>query len=193
LELRLKLVPGRLPPVKVWRKESVTYGGEVAVHEGSAFQALVDTEQTPGGSDWICVARAGHDGQDAPALNIRGTFDAYETYKRLDIVACDGARFVATRNSPGLCPGEHWQLLSRQGKPGRRGERGEPGPRGIPGKLGEAGPTIVAWKVERAAYLAIPVLSNGQMGPTLDLRELFAQYLSETSDWGVEISNSTSD
>jgi hypothetical protein len=31
---------------------------------------------------------------------------------------------------PGLCPGDGWQLLSRQGRLGRRGEKGEPGPRG---------------------------------------------------------------
>jgi hypothetical protein len=193
LEQRLKSVPGKLPPVKTWRKESVTYGGEVVVHEGAAYQALKDKAQTPGGSDWVCVACAGRDGHDAPALNIRGTFDTHENYKHFDIVACDGASFVATRDGPGICPGEGWRLLSRQGKSGRRGERGEPGPRGIPGKQGEAGPTIAAWKVERAAYLAIPLLSNGQEGPVLDLRELFEQYLSETSDWGVEISNAASD
>jgi hypothetical protein len=47
--------------------------------------------------------------------NIRGTFDAYETYKQLDKVACDGASFIATRDDPGVCPGENWQLLFREG------------------------------------------------------------------------------
>jgi hypothetical protein len=192
LEQRIKSVPGRLPSVKVWRPEIVVYEGEIAIHEGSAYQALRDTAQTPGGSEWVIVARAGHDGRDAMTLNVRGTFDAYQTYKRLDIVACDGASFVATRDDPGLCPGENWQLLSRQGKPGRRGERGEPGPRGIPGKQGEAGAEIVAWKIERAAYRAIPLLSNGQEGAALDVREFFAQYLSETlgETSPTEISNS---
>jgi hypothetical protein len=126
LELRLKSVPGRLPPVKVWRPETVVYEGEIASYEGSLYQARKDSAQTPGGSDYVCVARAGRDDRDALTLNIRGTLDAYETYKQLDIVACDGASFVATRDDPGLCPGENWQLLSRQGRPGRRGERGWP-------------------------------------------------------------------
>jgi hypothetical protein len=48
-------------------------------------------------------------------------------------------------------------------------------------------------EVERAAYLAVPVLSNGQIGPALDLGEFFEQYLNETLDWGVEMSTATSD
>jgi hypothetical protein len=87
----------------------------------------------PPHSDWVCLARAGCDGLTP---TIRGTYDAYGKYNRLDIVASDGASFIAKRDNPGLCPGDDWQLLSRQGKPGRRGETGERGPRGEKGDTG---------------------------------------------------------
>ena len=51
LEERLKRVPGRLPPVKVWCPESVVYEGEIASWDGSLFQARKDTRQRPGGDD----------------------------------------------------------------------------------------------------------------------------------------------
>src|SRR5215831_6831707 len=89
-------------------------------------------------SDWVCLARAGRDGLTP---TIRGTYDAYGTYNKLDIVASDGAAFVATRDDPGLCPGNGWQLVSRPGKPGRRGENGAVGPRGERGE--EGAPAVV--------------------------------------------------
>jgi hypothetical protein len=61
LEERLKSVPGKLPVVKAWRQESVTYQAEMVSHKGSLYQARRDTAQPPGGSDWICVARHGRD------------------------------------------------------------------------------------------------------------------------------------
>src|SRR5215471_6236850 len=64
LEERVKAVPSRLPVVKIWCQESVTYEGEVVSYDGSLYQARKDTAQSPGGSDWVCVARAGRDGCD---------------------------------------------------------------------------------------------------------------------------------
>jgi putative ABC transport system substrate-binding protein len=49
LELRLKSVSGRLPPVKIWRPETVVYDGEIASYQGSLYQTRKDTAQTPGG------------------------------------------------------------------------------------------------------------------------------------------------
>src|SRR5262249_31590968 len=72
LEERLKAVPGKLPVAKVWQPESVTYQAEFVSHNGALFQARKDTAQTPGGSDWICVARSGRDGRAAPMPNFRG-------------------------------------------------------------------------------------------------------------------------
>jgi hypothetical protein len=56
MEERLKSVPGRLPPVKVWSKGCVTYEGEFASFDGSLWQAREDTGERPGGGDWVCVA-----------------------------------------------------------------------------------------------------------------------------------------
>jgi hypothetical protein len=55
-----------------------------------------------------------------------------------------------------------------------RGERGERGPRGDPGS---SGATISGWKVDRARYIATPLMSDGGEGPPLELRRLFEQFL----------------
>src|SRR5262249_11431073 len=74
LEERVKAgLPSKLPIAKTWHPEGVTYQAEFVSHEGALWQAGKDTAQVPGGSDWICVARAGHDGL---TLNVCGMFDA---------------------------------------------------------------------------------------------------------------------
>src|SRR5262249_29602078 len=111
--------PGKLPLIKVFERDKVYYAGDVVVHDGSCFQALKDTGRGTETADWICVARCG---RDAISPTIRGTYNVHETYKQLDIVALDGAAFIANKNAPGLCPGSDWQMISRQGRQGRRGE-----------------------------------------------------------------------
>jgi hypothetical protein len=67
--------------------------------------------------------------------------------------------------------------------PGKRGDKGEKGDRGERGPRGEQGAPGVGfayWKVDRANYTAIAVLSDGTEVPLL-LRELFEQFHSETS------------
>jgi hypothetical protein len=178
LEERLKTTPGKLPVAKIWCPESVTYQAEFVCHEGALWQACTDTAQAPGGSDWVCVARAG---RDAVTPSVRGTYDAHKTYARLDIVEYDGAGYLARRDAPGVpgIPGEGWQLMSRSG---RRGATGETGPRGRKGEKGEKGdaPEIVSWHLERKTYRAFPVLADGRMGPELNLRPLFEQFVEET-------------
>jgi hypothetical protein len=72
-------------------------------------------------------------------FNIKGTFDARSIYNYLDVVAYNGASWVATRDNPGHeLPGPGWQLLASQGSRGVRGERGERGPAGAVAKLGGA-------------------------------------------------------
>jgi hypothetical protein len=68
---RLLAVPGKLPVAKIWYPESVIYEAEVVSYDGALRQACKDTAQVPGGSDWICVARAGRDGLTP---NARGRF-----------------------------------------------------------------------------------------------------------------------
>ena len=177
LERRLRAVPGKLPIAKDWIQESVTYQAEFVAYEGSLWQACKDTAQAPGGSDWICVARGGHDGLSP---SIRGAFNVYKKYAQLDVVEYDGASYVARRDNPGVCPGDGWQSLSRSG---RRGPAGETGPRGKKGEKGEKGdaPEIVGWHLERETYRAFPVFADGKMGPELNLRPLFEQFVAETS------------
>lgn len=51
---------------------------------------------------------------------------------QLDIVALNGAAFIARRNNPDTCPGPDWQAIAMQGKPGQRGLKGDRGERGPP-------------------------------------------------------------
>jgi hypothetical protein len=113
---RAAIHPGKLPAIReytVGRAQAT----EIVTHTGSLWQARVDTLQAPPHGDWICLVRAGRDGQSP---EVRGTFDSSETYKRLDVVARNGAAFIARRDDPGLCPGSGWQMTSRQGTIRRR-------------------------------------------------------------------------
>jgi len=168
--------PARFPRVKVWEEGSVCYAGDVVTHGGATWQARRDTAQAPGTGDWTCVARAGRDGA---SLTVRGTYDPRDTYAHLDVVAYNGASFCARKSAPGTCPGPDWQLLAKIGK------RGPPGARGIMGLRGERGaaaPTIQSWVIDRARYTATPMMSDGSIGSSLELRGLFEQFLLETSD-----------
>src|SRR5262245_39402235 len=72
-----------------------------------------------------------------------------------------------------------WQLLASQGKRGIAGPKGERGERGAKGDPGLSGTTICDWKIDRARYLATPLMSDGSEGPPLELRGLFEQFLTE--------------
>ena len=104
---------------------------------------------------------------------------ARASYRRLDVVALNGGSFVALKDAPGPCPGPGWQLIASQGKRGAAGEKGERGERGPQGNLGLSGATIRDWKIDRARYVATPVMSDGSDGPPLELRGLFEQFFSE--------------
>src|SRR5262245_13348602 len=151
--------PGKLPLVKLWVPETVYYAGDVVAYDGGTFQAKRDTGQPPSYADGICLAAGGRDGG---SITVRGTFDATAEYRRLDVVAFNGGSFVALKDAPGPCPGPGWQLLASQGKrgiAGASGERGERGPTGL------SGATICDWKIDRARYVATPVMSDGSGGP----------------------------
>jgi hypothetical protein len=146
------------------------------------WQAQCDTGRVPGeGGDWLMLARAG---VDAPMPVIRGTYsETIKDYQRFDIVALNGSSFVARKDAPGACPGSDWQLIAsagRPGKPGPKGERGDPGKQGERGLTGEPGPTILAWKIDRASYAVTPIMSDNSDVPPLELRGLFEQYQIET-------------
>jgi hypothetical protein len=80
--------PGKLPIVKLWQPDSVTYEAQVISYDGATYQALRDTAQKPGGSDWICLAVAGRDAISTPQM--RGTHNKGEQYGKLDVVALNG-------------------------------------------------------------------------------------------------------
>src|SRR5262249_22109469 len=105
-------------------------------------------------------------------------------YHEGDVVAFAGSTFQAQRETaraPGsqICPGDDWRLFAKQGRPGRPGERG---PRGAPGGtiVGPSGAFIRDWVIDRARSTATPILTDGSIGPTLNLRALFEQFLEET-------------
>ena len=168
--------PSKLPLVKLWTPETVHYEGDVVAYDGGTFQARRDTGQPPSHADWICLATAGRDGN---SVTVRGTFNETAEYRRLDVVALNGGSFVALKDKPGPCPGPGWQLVASQGKRGVAGERGERGPPGPRGDAGASSATICDWKIDRARYLAMPVMSDGRDGPQLELHGLFEQFFSE--------------
>src|SRR5262245_61831589 len=101
----------------------------------------------------------------ALAQRIKGTYNPRDEYRIGDLVAKDGASFVARKDDPGPCPGEGWQLMARQGGRGIAGPRGE---------RGKDAPVIEKWLVNRQDFTVRPIYSNGIFGPVLELQELFA-------------------
>jgi hypothetical protein len=96
----------------------------------------------------------------------------------LDVVAHNGISFIARQDNPGPCPdGGGWQALVLRGRKGEQGEKGDRGERGSPGP---PAPIVITWEIEREAYAAIPVMSDGTRGPVLNLRPLFEQFQAET-------------
>jgi hypothetical protein len=120
----------------------------------------------------VRLAARVQDGADGRSFRIRSTFNPRERYKALDVVALNGASFVAQQDDPGPCPGDNWQLLCSQGK------KGAPG---VDGKAGKDAARITSWVVNRENYTAAPIMSDGSRGAVLELRPLFARFLDETT------------
>src|SRR5215475_2699586 len=163
--------PAQFPSVKAFSADTIYHEGDIVAFAGGTYQAAKDTARVPGAQDWVCLASAGH------SFTVRGTFDQSASYHRLDVVALSGGSFIALKDAPGPCPGSGWQLLASQGKRGAAGEKGERGERGPKGDPGLSGVTICDWKIDRARYVATPVMSDGREGPPLELRGLFEQFL----------------
>src|SRR5262245_51122372 len=102
----------------------------------------------------------------ALTVRVRGTFAPNTSYARGDVVACDGASFLARRDNPGPCPGPDWQLMAMRGARGVAGPQGERGP---------SGRSIVGWIVDRSCYRITPKMSDGSLGVPLELRTLFGE------------------
>jgi hypothetical protein len=169
--------PAKFPSVKAWSANMIYYEGEIVAFAGGTYQAQCDTAHAPGSQDWICLAASGS------SLNIRGTYDGTVEYRHLDIVMVNGSSFVALKDNPGSCPDSgEWHLLASRGSRGHRGAEGARGSMGLRGERGAAAPTIKSWLLDRARYTATPMMSDGSIGSTLELRALFEQFLAETSN-----------
>jgi len=103
-----------------------------------------------------------------------GLFDPEREYRRFDLVSLHGAEWRAKCDAPGPLPGDGWALGSKAGERGKRGEAGPRGERGMPAA------SIAEWRVRD--YRAVPVMSDGSLGPALDLSALFAQYHTEAAE-----------
>lgn len=89
---------------------------------------------------------AGATGPQGPAgtagLTWKGTYSVAATYQTGDVVASEGAAFVAvTANLTGVIPpGAGWELLAAKGDPGPTGATGATGATGPTGPAGAQGP-----------------------------------------------------
>ena len=120
------------------------YDGDIVTLDGSTFQAIRDTGRQPPHDDWVCIAQAGRAGVDGRSFAVRGTWEPDGLYRELDVVAMNGASFVAKSDDPGPCPGDGWQLMSAQGK---RGKQGEEGPKG---NVGPKGPAVIGLGIDES-------------------------------------------
>jgi hypothetical protein len=109
------------------------------------------------------------------SLEVAGTYDPTVKYRALDVVATGGASFCARTDDPGVCPGPGWQLVAAQGK------KGAPGRDGVDGKNGKDAARITSWLINREAYSATPIMSDGSRGAVLELHELFQRFNDETT------------
>ena len=183
LEERVKAgLPSKFPIAKAYRLDTVHYSGDVVTHAGATYQATCDTcREPPHDVDWVRIACAGRDGYDGHTPNFCGRYDAYQKYQQFDVIEFDGSSYIAVRDlDRGTLPGEDgWQLLCRSGSRGPAGEVGPRGRKGERGARGEDGREIVSWYLERATYRVFPVFADGKMGPELNLRGLFEQFVEE--------------
>ena len=165
--------PGQIASVEAFVEGAVHYEGVVVLHMGSTYQARCDTARTPPHEDWALIAAKG---RDAAMPKIMGTYREAESYSFLNIVALNGSSFIARTDDPGPCPGDAWQLIASAGRPGKQGPKGERGEAGLRGERGLPAPTILGWKIDRAAYTATPIMADNSDVEPLQLRPFFEQF-----------------
>lgn len=165
--------PGKFVKPRVWER-GIHYESQIITHGGSTYCAAKDTAEEPPHEDWLLIAGRG---ADAPVGDVRGLYDAEAAYRKFDLVSFNGAEWRAKRDDPGPLPGEGWAMSAKQGKGGQPGPRGERGERGAAGPAGAAAPRIIDWQID--GYKAAPIMSDGETGPPLDLRDFFALYHDE--------------
>jgi hypothetical protein len=124
-------------------------------------------------------------GKGAPgSFNVRGTFDSDAVYNHLDVVALNGSSFVATRDSPGDCPGDGWQLLASAGSRGPRGGRGG---RGEKGERGDDAPVWGDISFDPQKMSVTLRDSNGTRGPTFSLDQFFCEFGLDPATYSIAV------
>jgi len=116
----------------------------------------------------------GPPGEVPYAGEVCGLFDPEREYRKYDLVSLHGVEWRAKCDGPGPLPGDGWAQTAAKGERGKRGEIGPRGERGMPAA------SIAEWRVRD--YRAVPVMSDGSIGPALDLRMLFEQYHQEAAE-----------
>jgi hypothetical protein len=168
--------PAKFPSVTAWRADMIYHEREVVTFAGSTYQATKDTAHAPPSPEWRCLAASGS------SFTIRGTYDSAVEYRHLDVVIINGSSFVALKDNPGPCPHSgDWHLLCSRGSRGQRGAEGARALMGLHGERGAAAPQIQSWLIDRTRYTATPMMTDGSIGSTLELRGLFEQFQLETS------------
>jgi hypothetical protein len=122
------------------------------------------------------VGPPGPPGPEPYVGEVCGLYDPERDYRKYDLVSLGGAEWRARCDAPGPLPGDGWCLSS---KAGERGRRGEVGPRGDPGPRGQPAPVLKEWVIRD--YRVVPVMTDGSLGPPLDLRDLFELYHAEAA------------
>ena len=112
---------------------------------------------------------------------VAGVWKENEEYGRMNIVSKDGSAWLAKRDHPKGAPGasDDWMLCACRGKTGAPGPIGPRGEKGPPGPQGEQGATITGWDVDRKRFRVTPILGGGRFGPSLDLRQLFEEFVEQ--------------
>jgi len=162
--------PGKFSALRVWQR-GVHYESDLVTHDGSTYCAMRDTAEEPPHDDWALVAARGEQGITPYVGEVCGLYKIGQQYRKFDIVVFNGAEWRAKKDNPGPLPGDGWALSAQKGDRGNKGERGERGEKGIPGT---PAPKITQWEVR--GFHAIPILSDGTLGPALDLYECFERY-----------------
>jgi hypothetical protein len=139
---------------------------------GEAGEAVIG----PAGEQGI-QGPPGEPGEVPYVGEVCGLFDPSRDYRKYDLVAHGGSEWRARQDGPGALPGPGWALSASAGKTGQKGESGQRGP---VGPAGSAAAVIAEWTVRD--FRAVPVMSDGSVGPPLDLRALFEQYHAEAAE-----------
>jgi hypothetical protein len=138
------------------------FAHDVVAKNGSSFVALWDKPSDCPGDGWQLLCSRGSRG-DLGLSGPRGPV---------------GERGESGRKGE---QGDRGPLGPRGpvGEKGESGPKGERGERGFIGPRGEPAPTITGWRVDRVAFAAVPLLSDGSEGAPLELRGLFKRFLDE--------------